>query len=1408
MNHPHDDNPTVDFPTPSADSLDAGLAAGFGRRMEVPRSSLGNSLRPMLLRDAEGESAHVVKPRSDAMPSLDQTGDRYQLSGEIARGGMGAILRGRDIDLGRDLAIKVLLEKYTHRPEVARRFIEEAQIGGQLQHPGVVPVYDIGHFGDRPFFTMKLVKGQTLAALLSERSDSTADLSRLINIALQVTQTLAYAHAKGVIHRDLKPANIMVGAFGEVQVMDWGLAKVLAEGGIADEERQTRERERLEKTDVTTIRTARSTGSSDSFGTDTEAGSLLGTPAYMPPEQANGDVGLLDRRADVFGLGAILCEILTGKPPYVGRSGEEVRRKAANGDLVEAISRIENCGADLELILLTKTCLAAEPIDRPKDAQAVADGLTAYLNGVQTKLHQAELAEAAAKVETREEIKRRRLANALAVSVLLLLAVGGGSLWWMDHQAEQRRIEEAIAQAARESEFKHRQEVTGRDVVAALEQVENLISDARKQEDDAEKMGLTLKASRSNLAGAELSVAKGDVSQETRLQVVQSAEHLRQADRDWKLLSALEKIWLDRGELSAGAKTDLSESNEAENGAGRTNTCSEVSREHRMAAAYRDAFRQYDWDVQNMGSSDVVRLMEKHPHRIRLLLALAQWANNSDKSEKSKLNEILDGVIEPVDSYRGRLRTALKDHTGTALAKIAQSADSLDQPPASIEFLAGQLQNRYQRQAAINLLRNGTERYPGNVWLHYQLALMLLQGGRSNIILNEAAQHATAVHALRPRSAMSATILGWLYFDQQDYLTALKWGQRYLLLDPTSSTAHNNIGVLYHRMEKDEEASSYLRKAIDLNPSDFVLFRNLVQLRFSKGIETFRDLVNRHPQSPHAQFLLGIAYLHANEPAKAATQWDTVFSTAGNNDFLNYGELLTTRGFHSIAQRFYEKAMKQENLQNRATYGLGKCMKEAGKINEAIQTFETLAQRAPQWAAPHCELANIALDHTKRFEACLAEAQKAIALEPDNSWAHNLLGCAMRDLGKTDDAIVSFIKAKDLDPDNPAPCRNLGLIYAGRKQYDQLEAAFKELFRIEPNNARWRCDYVCALRDCGKLKEALQACRVLQQKEPNNSNLLNNLGTVLRDMGQIQDAIDSFQASIKVNPSYVAPHRNLGLIYFKQKDEVNGEKAFKEVFRIDPQNAQWRSDYGFALREQGHIDQAIASYREAIRLNPELAEAYMGLGYCLELQGHFSEALTNYKLASKIDPKSAWANSALGRVEPLIQKQDKLLALWKGNYQPRTNQERLEFAWACYTFKRYRLAHQLYAEAFASDPKLAEDVTNFHRYNAACTLILNATEQEKDAARIDDQEKQRLRKQALDWLRADLIGNSKKLESGKLDDSIHVLEKMHHWQKDADLASIRDSAVLAQLPADEQKAFTQFWADVAALLKKAEEKQK
>jgi serine/threonine-protein kinase len=292
------------------------------------------------LRDPDSvDDSPAVRSSSKEMPAKQDAADRVQLQGEIARGGMGAIFKGRDTNLGRDIAVKVLLGTHQGKTEFVKRFVEEAQISGQLQHPGIAPVYELGQFPDnRPYFTMKLVMGKTLAALLLARNQSQADeLPRLLGVFSQVCQTLAYAHSRGVIHRDLKPANIMVGAFGEVQVMDWGLAKVLPPGGSADEKAA---RSRAE---TGVIGMARIDEQPRSHDAHTVAGSVLGTPAYMAPEQARGDVDLVDERADVFGLGAILCEILTGQPPFTG-TGTEAQRKAQTAKLDEAIARLDGCG--------------------------------------------------------------------------------------------------------------------------------------------------------------------------------------------------------------------------------------------------------------------------------------------------------------------------------------------------------------------------------------------------------------------------------------------------------------------------------------------------------------------------------------------------------------------------------------------------------------------------------------------------------------------------------------------------------------------------------------------------------------------------------------------------------------------------------------------------------------------------------------------------------------------------------------------------------------------------------------------------------------------------------------------------------------------------------------------------------
>ena len=332
---------------------------------------------------------------------------RYQVLGEVARGGVGVIYKGLDVDLGREVALKVLHEELKDQHTVLERFLEEAQIGGQLQHPGIVPVYELGlQADDRPFFAMKLVKGDTLAFLLEKRRDPDDERHRYLQIFEQVCQTLAYAHARSVIHRDLKPSNIMIGAFGEVQVVDWGFAKVLPRGGVADEKRSGRR-----KPEVSVIETTRSKeGSSQS-----QMGSVFGTPAYMPPEQACGDVEHLDERSDVFGLGAILCEILTGTPPYLEADGDDLVQQAARGDTSKACARIDGSGASEAMIALCKQCLAPARRARPSSAKEVADQVSQHLSSVEDRAQRAQIEAAEARIKASEAKRAHRCLGSSAV---------------------------------------------------------------------------------------------------------------------------------------------------------------------------------------------------------------------------------------------------------------------------------------------------------------------------------------------------------------------------------------------------------------------------------------------------------------------------------------------------------------------------------------------------------------------------------------------------------------------------------------------------------------------------------------------------------------------------------------------------------------------------------------------------------------------------------------------------------------------------------------------------------------------------------------------------------------------------------------------------------------------------------
>jgi serine/threonine protein kinase/Flp pilus assembly protein TadD len=309
--------------------------------------------------------------------------DRYTLSRLHATGGIGRVWLARDAAIGRAVALKELRPERTGQPVMCNRFLREAQVTGQLEHPGIVPVYELGRRAEdgAPFYTMRFVRGRTLAEAArtyherrNQGGSGPMELRELLTAVVGVCNAVAYAHSRGVLHRDLKPQNVVLGDYGEVVVLDWGLAKV---AGDADG-------------DTAPVSVEPSAGESDER---TLAGDVLGTPAYMAPEQAEGRLDLLDARTDVYGLGAVLYEVLTGKPPFGGAESTDVLRRVVQDPPVPPRALVSGTPQPLEAICLK--ALEKKSADRYGSAKALAaevqrfladEPVTAYRDPLTTRL--------------------------------------------------------------------------------------------------------------------------------------------------------------------------------------------------------------------------------------------------------------------------------------------------------------------------------------------------------------------------------------------------------------------------------------------------------------------------------------------------------------------------------------------------------------------------------------------------------------------------------------------------------------------------------------------------------------------------------------------------------------------------------------------------------------------------------------------------------------------------------------------------------------------------------------------------------------------------------------------------------------------------------------------------------------
>ncbi len=296
-----------------------------------------------------------VRRLRELIDAPDLTGTRYSIESRLAMGGMATVYRAHDQELDRSVALKILTLPDVHG-DLASRMLREARIVAQLEHPGIVPIHDVGTLPDgRVYYTMKLVQGQTL----DRQQRSSANLNDRLRLFLRICDAVAFAHSRGVLHRDLKPSNIMVGAFGEALVMDWGIAARIREQQAG---------------------TAPATDAPGEIPSPiTQNGVIVGTPGYLSPEQASGAVDRIDQYSDIYGLGAVLYFILTGQSPIPDHAIAVAIDRTIRGDFVAPRSIRSEVPRRLEAICLK--AMALNPEDRYPSVDSLSADISRFLDG-------------------------------------------------------------------------------------------------------------------------------------------------------------------------------------------------------------------------------------------------------------------------------------------------------------------------------------------------------------------------------------------------------------------------------------------------------------------------------------------------------------------------------------------------------------------------------------------------------------------------------------------------------------------------------------------------------------------------------------------------------------------------------------------------------------------------------------------------------------------------------------------------------------------------------------------------------------------------------------------------------------------------------------------------------------------
>ncbi len=1148
LNHSEADVHTIVEPSvPGADATSPGIQATAGsspmaRGWAATKGATGAAW-PQPLPNA------AKKPLTPQRPlSAPRAEDRYRLLDNFARGGLGNIWRAKDSIIHREIAFKELLPKALKNPRIVERFLEEAQITGQLEHPGIVPIYDVGYQENgTPFYAMKLLKGGNMeeaieAMHLLPRGSTERQLAftRLLRQFIAICQAVGFAHDKGVLHRDLKPLNVMIGQFGETLVLDWGLAKVIDvlgeqeivtdSGGQLDNanpsaddhtlaESPTSETNvaatkdgatgaavsnigatRASATSVGGTQTGRTesgtfsrrqviTTDARTAGSQTMMGQIMGTPAYMPPEQARGLINELDARTDIYSLGGILYKLLTNQPPVPRGKAQDVLVKVVSGQITRPREIDPTIPPPLEAICRKAMALLqadryAKSLDLAADVEAwLADEpVSVFPDRWQTKLR-------------RWHKRHRTLVHSAGVAVVVFLAVGGA---WTG--IEYYRIE-GLRLAAHSK-------VRGAQI-------------STEQADFVK-------------ANSLLTEALGQVQAETKL--TQLRDYIQNdLDNVARLQAAAERERI--AELRVKAARLLDDALEA------TDTAKDFAQARTLL-------------------TEVVTLLAKEP-------SLADLYRQA-QSQLAEVNQSLAEQSE-VDAAKAQLAkfTATVEQVRVHGSNLS-GQDSMDDlieayklGLAGLELFAIDFEQPETLDPRLTLLSpDAIETWRGGA---FELLFTVAQAEINLAIKDQPAEVRTAA---------------------QRGLDRLRDADR---LGRTSPAVAALKAELLDHLGKTEEAQAVLKEMATIPARtrfDHYYLGELARLRhdYKSALTHYRDALQVDPDDYWSLNMIGYCHLYSADAA-AATAAYTACIARRPDVFWPYvvrGYAFSELKQYEQAQRDFDKALELDPQSYHVFLNRGVVFLKQRNYAAARADFVKAAELRPDLAGPHEDLADLSrilgrelatsetpdgvIRAKAEFQTSLVELTTAIPLSPQQASLYHARGMIRVALSDPAAAIDDFQRAIRLSP-NPllraASLREIGLIHQRAKRFPEALAAFEQSLAQNPrdtNVIRQRAEVLLSLN---RFAEAIAGFTEFLEKEGPVGDVYRARGLAFAKLGRYREAINDYTMSLQYEPS---PNmlKQRGKAYLLQATQL-AKEDFEESLRLNPMDPDSRWGLAHAM---------------------------------------------------------------------------------------------------------------------------------------------------------------------------------------------------------------------------------------------------